>query len=77
MIAQNQIQVGDQVVFRGFASAVNTTVTAINFAVSQNGVVTSYAGTGLQLVGGLWQADSPTITIVAASYSVTATPIYP
>ncbi|KKU03116.1 MAG: hypothetical protein UX52_C0001G0066 [Candidatus Amesbacteria bacterium GW2011_GWA1_46_35] len=77
VIAQNQIQVGDQVVFRGFASAVNTTVTAINFAVSQNGVVTSYAGTGLQLVGGLWQADSPTITIVAASYSVTATPIYP
>lgn len=77
VITQSQVQIGDQIIFRGFASAVNTTVTAINFAVSQNGVITSYAGTGLQLVSGLWQANSPTITIVAASYSVTATPVYP
>ena len=69
---------GDVVVFRGFASASNTTVTAINFSITiDNGTPQQIPGTNFQLVGGVWQADTGSITIVAGSYSVVATPIYP
>ena len=69
---------GDVVVFRGFASAVNTSVTAINFSITvDGGTPQNIAGTNFQQVGSTWQAETGPITIVAGSYSVVATPIYP
>jgi len=74
---KNDIRVGDVITVRGFASVNNTTVSNIRFTVNAGGVAQVYSGTGLQLVGGLWQADSPPITIAATSYSISATPIFP
>ncbi|KKS88011.1 MAG: hypothetical protein UV64_C0033G0006 [Parcubacteria group bacterium GW2011_GWC1_43_11b] len=74
---RSDIRVGDVITVRGFASVNNTTVSNIRFTVNAGGVPQVYSGTGLQLVGGLWQADSPPITIVATSYSISATPIFP
>jgi len=73
---KNDIRVGDVITVRGFASVNNTTVSNIRFTVNAGGVAQVYSGTGLQLVGGLWQADSPPITIAATSYSISATPIF-
>lgn len=76
-ISLADIHVGDVITVRGFASANNTTVSNIRFTVNAGGVAQVYSGTGLQLVGALWQADSPPITIAATSYSISATPIFP
>lgn len=74
---RNDIRVGDVIKVRGFASANNTTVSNIRFTINAGGTASVYSGTGLQLVGALWQADSPPITITATSYSISATPIFP
>lgn len=77
VINASQVNVGDSVVFRGFATASNTTVSKMRFTVSVNGVIQAPVDVNASLVGGQYQADLPYTITQAASYSVTTAPISP
>ncbi len=72
-----EIKLGDVIVFRGFANAVNTTVSKMTFVLTKGGVAQAPVDETASLVGGLYQADYQVTISEATSYSVTATPISP
>lgn len=76
-ITASQIQLGDTIVFRGFASAENTTVSKIRFVLTKGGVDQSPAEVNATLVGALYQADYQVTINSATSYTVVATAISP
>ena len=63
--------------FRGFASAVNTTVSKLRFTLTKAGIAQTPVDIDTTLVGGQYQADYTINIDTAVSYSVTATPISP
>lgn len=76
-ISAANVQVGDALVMRGFATATNTTVSKMRFVVSINGVAQAPVDVNASLISGMYQADLPYTITQAASYSVTTTPISP
>ncbi len=76
-ISAANVQVGDALVMRGFATATNTTVSRMRFVVSINGVAQAPVDVNATLFSGQYQADLPYTITQAASYSVTTTPISP
>lgn len=76
-ITAAQIELGDTIVFRGFASAANTTVSKIRFVLTKGGVAQPPVEANAILVGGLYQADYQVVIDQAISYSVTTTPVFP
>ncbi|MEK7064300.1 MAG: hypothetical protein AAB973_01700, partial [Patescibacteria group bacterium] len=76
-ITAADIQLGDTIVFRGFAGAVNTTVSKLRFTLTKAGIAQAPVDVNTTLVGGQYQADYTINIDTAASYSVTAVPISP
>ena len=76
-ITAADIQLGDTIVFRGFAGAVNTTVSKLRFTLTKAGIAQTPVDIDTTLVGGQYQADYTINIDTAASYSVTAVPISP
>jgi hypothetical protein len=76
-ISASNVQVGDNLLMRGFATASNTTVSRIRFVISINGVAQAPQDVNASLIGSYYQADLPYTITQAASYSVVATPISP
>ncbi len=76
-ITPADIQLGDTIVFRGFAGAVNTTVSKLRFTLTKGGVPQTPVDINTTLVGSQYQADYSVNIDTAASYSVTAAPVSP
>jgi len=64
-------------VFRGFATAVGTTVSKLRFTLTKAGIAQTPVDIDTTFVGGQYQADYTVNIDTAASYSVTAVPISP
>jgi len=77
MITPDQIQINDNIVFRGFASATGTTVSAMLFTVTINGVAQAPVSRPATLVGGQYQADYPYTISQTTSYSASVVPVSP
>ncbi len=71
------IKLGDSIVFRGFATAVGTTISKLRFTLTLGGVAQTPVDESATIVGSTYQADYPVNVTTAASYSVTAVPISP
>ncbi len=71
------IKLGDTIIFRGFASATNTTVSKIRFTITKGGVAQTPVEVPATLVGSLYQADYQITADLATSYSVTAEAVSP
>ncbi len=76
-ITPADIQLGDTIVFKGFASAVNTTVSKLRFTLTKGGVPQSPVDVNTTLVSGQYQADYSVNIDTATSYSVSTAPISP
>ncbi len=71
-----KIQKGDVVVFRGFATATNATVTSIDFTLTKAGVAQTAVHVTPILVSGTYHADYQITVDQATSYSVSSSPTY-
>lgn len=77
VITPSQILLNDNIVFRGFASASNTTVSSMLFTITINGVAQTPVSLPATLVGTQYQADYPYTISQATSYSASVSPISP
>ena len=77
VITPSQILLNDNITFRGFASATGTTVSAMLFTVTINGVAQAPVSRPATLVGGQYQADYPYTISQATSYSASVVPVSP
>jgi hypothetical protein len=71
-----KIQKGDEVTFRGFATATNTSVTHINFVLTKSGTAQAPVSVVPTLVSGTYQADFTFTADIATTYSVSSSPVY-
>jgi hypothetical protein len=76
-ISASNVQVGDNLIMRGFATATNTTVSKMRFVVTINGAAQAPVDVNATLISGQYQADLPYTITQATSYSVSTTPISP
>ncbi len=73
----DKIQVGDVVTFRGTATAVNTTVSALKFTLTKGGVAQAPVSKTATNVSGQYQADFTVTVDTATSYAVSSVPVSP
>ena len=76
-ITATQIQQGDVIVFRGFASATNTTVSKLSFTLTKGGVAQTPVEINVKPNTIPYEADYTIAIDTATSYSVTVVPISP
>lgn len=76
-ITAAQIQKGDTIVFRGFASTINTTISKLRFTLTKASVAQTPVDVTAILTSGQYQADYQVVIDQAVSYSVTVVPISP
>ena len=77
VITPSQILLNDNIVFRGFASATNTTVSSMLFTITINAVAQTPVSRPATLVSGQYQADYPYAISQATSYSASVVPVSP
>ena len=76
-ITAAQIQQGNTIIFRGFATATDTTVSKLRFTLTKASVAQTPVDVVATLVSAQYQADYQVVIDQAVSYSATVVPISP
>lgn len=76
-ITPDQIRRGDTITLRGFASAVNTTVSQIRFRITLGGTAQTPVLVPATLQGGVYRAEHQITINSATTYSITIEPVSP